>query len=194
MGLRTNFLIQIGLALVEVQSGAVLARFLSYVAQPEGTCWEERCVNEFWSKRPALFEKAKRGIASAPPADEVARLLVEWVRNVVADPDHTRLVTDTPGFDLAWLDWLLGSFNHSYLVGGKYIDVLDVGSWYLGLGGDCDPDASSEKAALRALDIKEFPKFEYEHTHDAADDAASIVLRAAFVMRALQGQTVSAQA
>jgi hypothetical protein len=67
-----------------------------------------------------------------------------------------------------------------------YNDVLDVGSWYLGLNDQCYPDASSKKASLCVLGVSTEPVFEFEHTHDAADDAAHIALRAAWVMRSLE--------
>ena len=195
MGLRANFLVQVGLALVEVQSGSVLARFSSYVAQPEGTVWEPRCVAEFWSKHPELFEKAKRGVAEAPESAEVARLLLDWVAGVVRDPmqRQTRLVSDTSGFDVSRLDWLLGDVSHLYLFtdadGNRvYTDTLDVGSWYLGLGRECDPNASAQKASRLALGVAEEPKFEFDHTHNAADDAANIALRAAWVMRTVEAE------
>ncbi len=193
-GLRSNFLIQVGLALVEVQSGAVLARFSSYVAQPPGTVWEKRCVDEFWSKHPELFDKAKAGVAAAPSADQVASNLLAWVRARVPAGGDTRLVTDTAGFDLAWLDWLLGDRSHFYIFerDGQPVrtDVLDVGSWYLGLAGECDPEASAKAASLRALGVEVEPMFEFTHTHDAADDAAAIALRAAWVMRTLHQRSL----
>ena len=190
--MRTNFLVQVGLALVEVQSGALLARFTSYVAQPDGTTWEQRCLEQHWYKYPDLYEKAKIGLLNADSDAVVAARLLDWVRAAVIDPANTRLVTDTPGFDLGWLNWLLGtqSRSYSYLFedsngGLLYRDALDVGSWFLGLGGECDPEASSQAAALKALDVKSEPKFEFQHTHDAADDAANIAVRAAWVMRSM---------
>lgn len=187
MGLRSNFLIQIGLALVHVPTGHLLARFSSYVAQPPGTTWEKRCVDEFWSKHPEIYAKAQKGVADAPPAEHIAKSLMAWIRTHVVCPDQTRLITDTPGFDLAWLDWLLGDRSHLYLFetdDGKPMmtDVLDVSSWYLGIGKVCDPMESSKKAVLSVIK-RPFPDFEFKHTHDAADDATLIAMRAAWVMR-----------
>jgi len=189
MGVRENSLIQIGFCLVRVSDGTIVSRFSSYVQQPPNTKWEERCVREFWEKHPDQFERAKQGVSKAPPADEVARNLLEWVRTNVTDITTTRLITDTAGFDLAWLDWLLGDRSHLYLFEHDGVpvktDVLDVGSWYLGLGGEMDPEASSKKAVLRALGKDAFPDFGVVHDHDAANDAALIALRAAWVMRSM---------
>lgn len=185
MGLRRHFLIQVGFALIDVRTGTVVARFSSYVAQPPGTGWEQRCVDEFWSKHPEQWERAKKGIETAPSVDEVAADIKTWIRENVTQPANTRLVVNTPGFDCAWLDWLLGDVSHLYLL-GAYSDVLEVSSWYLGLARVCDPDASSKKASLAALGETEEPVFAVEHDHDAANDAAATALRAAWVMRRVQ--------
>lgn len=192
MGLRTNFLIQIGLALVDVEKGTVVDSFSSYVAQPPGTTWEERCVKDFWEKNPEQYERAKIGLASAPSSDEVAKELMKWVESVVADPDNTRLVVDTAGFDAARLDMLLGSRSHAYLFTDpttkrpKYTDALEISSWYFGVANVCDPDASSWKESLRALGEEAETDFGVAHDHDAANDAAVIALRAAWAMRQLR--------
>lgn len=190
MGLIRNFLIQIGLALVEVETGKLVAQFQSYVRQPPGTDWEPRCVAEFWSKHPALFERARAEVQDAPPAGDVSQTLLDWVREHVKDPEHTHLVVDTPGFDLAWLDVLLGDRSHLYLFerDGKpmYQDVLDVSSWYLGLGRECDPGASSKKTSLRALGETHEPVLGVVHTHSAADDAAHTATRAAWAMKRVE--------
>ena len=185
MGLRTNFLIQVGLALVDVAAGKVVARFSSYVSQPPDTEWEPRCVAEFWEKHPAQWERAKAGVAAAPSREQVRHDLIEWIRANVRDPKNTRLVVNTPGFDCAWLDWLLGDVSHLYVVGGEYADVLEVSSWYLGLGRVANPDASSRNVSRSVVGVEEEPDLGVEHDHDAANDAAATASRAAWVMRQL---------
>lgn len=189
MGLRTNFCAQVGLGLVDVESGEELARFSTYVAQPPGTTWEERCVREFWEKHPDQWERVKRGIATAPPVGEVALAIKDFFRMRVVDPVNTRVVSDTPGFDLAWIDTILGDTSYLYWFTDPqtglpmYQDVLDVGSWYLGLARVCDPAASALGESRRALGVKEEPDLGVEHDHDAANDAVHIAKRAAWAFR-----------
>ena len=95
------------------------------------------------------------GVAQAPDASTVAAALLAWVRAVVGNKAaDTRIITDTAGFDMAWLDMLLGDRSHQYLFEDGdgtpvYTDVLNVGSWYLGLGRECDPNESSKGVSRR---------------------------------------------
>jgi len=193
MGLRSNFLIQIGLALIDTETLEVLNRFSSYVAQPQGTCWEQRCVDEFWSKHTRLFKQAQERVADAPDSETVRKDLLFWINENVCDPSNTRLVVDTPGFDTSWLDTLLGDRSHLYLFSDKsgnpvYTDVLERSSWFLGLGKVPDPDGSSKTTAKNVMKANgidtEWP-VHVMHTHDAADDAAFIAVTTAYVMNGL---------
>ena len=190
MGLRSNFLVQMGLALISVELGEVVRRFSSYVRQPAGTTWEPRCVDEFWAKHPEAWERAKLALLTAPEESVVRERLLEWLAGM---PAGTRLVTDTPGYDVAWLDYLLYDRSHMYLFTGKesgkpeYNDVLDASSWCIGLAWKSDPDLSWKKCALRVAgdhDMTALPVFPgVEHDHDAANDAAHTGLLVAWVMR-----------
>lgn len=182
MGLRTNFVLQIGLAEVDVETGRVLRKFQSFIAQPENTEWEERCVREFWSKHPERFEFVKNAIVNAPSRDEVATSVLSWLKDCDKD---ARFVVDTPGFDLAWLDSILGHTSHLYAF-GNYRDVLDLSSWYLGLGSVAHPDESSKNALCKRLGLEKLPDLGTKHTHDAGDDAENMAVVAAFAFRSLR--------
>jgi inhibitor of KinA sporulation pathway (predicted exonuclease) len=183
-GIRANFLIQVGLALVDRSSKTILASFSSYVRKPIGCDWEKRCVDEFWSKHPELWEQAKIECETAPPLDIVAGMVKDFIRKHVEDPEHTTLVYDTAGYDAAWFHYLLGDDDDHYIL-GKYRDSIDVSSFYLGIARSTDSQGSSKAAVQVALGFK-FPEWPVQHTHRAEEDAAVIALNYAAVIDQLE--------
>jgi len=191
-----HFLVEIGMSLVHRESEKVVTTFSSFVAQPAGTGWEPRCVREFWNQLPGdAFARAKEELERAPPAQTVRDNLLMWVRKNVSDPSNTIVATDTPGFDVCWLNHLLRDRSHLYLFTDEqgepmFTPYLDTSSWYLGLNEVLDPNSSSYEAAEEvvsgltgstgSLDI-----YRALHTHRASDDATSIGLKLAHVMNAL---------
>jgi hypothetical protein len=186
-GLRANFMTCLGAALVDVAAGTVVARYKSYVAQPPGRVWERRCVDEFWSKFPALWETTKAEVWVARGGDVVAAEFKSWVRDNVVDPARTTVVFDTAGFDQSWVDELLGDTSCLYLL-GEYRSTRDLSSFCLGMGLSpfCD-DAPSSKGAAAAKWGFAFPEWGathgVTHDHDPSNDAAVIGLNAAFASR-----------
>jgi hypothetical protein len=176
----------------------VVAKYSSYVAQPEGTDWEQRCVDEFWSKHPEMYQRTLAEVARAPPAEQVAASVLLWIQMTLPDQRSTRLVVNTPGFDLCWLDHLLRDPSHLYIFcdgNGErvYTDVLELSSWLHGLRGNCDPNGSSSAAAAAVVTahgapVEPLAAFADSHDHDAANDAAATAQTAAYVMRALQSK------
>jgi len=181
--LRHNFMIQIGLSLINTETYEVINKFSSYISQPNGTVWEERCVKEFWSKYPDQWERAKNGIKNAPDEIEVSKQIMEFIGK--CPQNDICLVVDTPGFDISWFDLLIShqDKSHLYIFNDKYNDAIEVSSWYLGTGFVCDPNASSKKTILNTIQEKEFPKWSVVHDHNAANDATVMVLNLAWIMR-----------
>ncbi len=180
-GLGTNFMTQIGAAIVDVERGVTVATWESYVAQPEGRVWEERCVREFWSKpeNAARWEETKAEVAAARPAAEVAAEFRAWVAEHGATPDDTTIIFDTAGFDQSWVDQMLGDGSCLYLLGG-YKQPRDASSWYVGMGlrSPAENVDSESEAAADTWGIA-WPEFHVKHDHHPAHDAELMVLRLA---------------
>jgi len=180
-GLRTNFMTAIGAALVQCGSGEKVAGFQSYLAQPEATDWEQRCVDEFWSKFPDVWEETKKKVAAASHPDVVMDRFRKWVLEVTKDK-KVKIVFDTSGFDQAWVDYYLGNISCLYLL-GYYDQPMDISSYMRGVGKGGFGD-SGKKSFTKATGI-EFPEWEEKHDHNPENDATCIAKNAAFVFKTL---------
>lgn len=180
-GLKTNFMTQLGGALVDPNTMEKIAGFNEYLPQPEGTTWEERCVVEFWEKNPERYEETKKGVANAKPIEEVMQRFKDWAKEV-SKIKKTFIVFDTPGFDQAWIDYYLGDMSCLYLT-GSYEQPIDISSYMSGAGKGAF-DGSSKKDFSKAIG-KEFPKWNVSHDHHPENDATVIALNACFVMKEL---------
>jgi len=188
---KTNFVTQIGACCIDsakydpLNTGAcIVSRFSTYLQQPAGRGWEERCVSEFWAKHPEQWEKTKRGVAEAP-ADGVERFLA-WIKET-QDPDAAKnvLVCDNSAYDFVFLDSVLPPGRSLlYLFGDYENSPMDTHSYSLGvaerniaLGEGCN---KADKGALARLNTV-FPTFPVEHDHDAGNDAQVINLKFAHI-------------
>lgn len=180
-GLKTNFMTQLGAALVDPNSMTKIAGFNEYLPQPPGTTWEDRCVVEFWNKFPKRFEETKIGVANAKPIDEVMTRFKNWVKEVTKDK-KCMIAFDTAGFDQAWIDSYLGDTSCLYLM-GRYEQPIDISSYMSGVGKGAF-DGSSKKDFMKATGLA-FPKWDVSHDHHPENDATVIALNACFVMKAL---------
>lgn len=175
-GLRTNFMTCIGAAYID-PGGKVLGTFSEYLSQPEGTCWEQRCVDEFWLKFPDLYEETKIKVGSAAPAKEVMKRFKEWVQEISKNK-KTLIVFDTSGFDQAWVDYNLEDTSCLYLL-GYYSKPFDISAYMLGFA-KADFDSSSKKSFVSTTGVN-FPKWDVSHDHNPANDATVTGLNAWFV-------------
>lgn len=184
--LKHHFMPDIGLSVVNVPEERVVATFQSYVAQPEGRGWEPRCLEEFWlqEKNKQIYEQLLAGIKTAPPPEKVVLALVQFVREH-APKNRTTVVSDTAGYDHAWLDLLLADhpeqLSTQYLLDGSYRTPRDLNSMMLG--------ASRYPTLLHLQSIKGLTKDVigvvwpnnplFKHSHRAVSDAAFIGLNTA---------------
>ena len=180
-GLRTNFMTCLGSALISPE-GKVLGTFSSYLKQPENCVWEQRCIDEFWSKYPELFEETKKRVADAREASEVMSSFKKWVLDITKDK-KTLIVFDTSGFDQAFIDYNLGDTSCMYLL-GHYEAPFDISSYMLGVA-EAPFDNSSKKSFCKAKAV-EIPKWPVEHDHNPVNDAIVTGLNAWFVMSTLK--------
>ena len=178
-GLRTNFMTRIGAAYIS-PDGIVLGTFSEYLAQPPNCTWEQRCLDEFWSKHPELYEETVLRVASAAPASEVMARFKKWVQDITKDK-KTLIVFDTSGFDQAWVDYNLEDTSCMYLLGPDRFECpFDISSYMLGLA-QAPFDASSKKSFEKFLNVK-IPKWPVDHDHNPANDATVTGLNAWYVM------------
>lgn len=185
---KENFVTQIGACCIDSSKydpeeplSCVVSKFSTYLRQPEGRVWEERCVKEFWEKHPEQWEITKRGVLDAP-ADAVGNFL-KWVKEN-QDPDAAKnvLVCDNGAFDFAFLQSVLPPGRALlYLFGDYENSPIDSHSYSLGaaernVASHADGCNRADKGALKRLKT-EFPKFGVEHDHDAGNDAVVVGLK-----------------
>jgi hypothetical protein len=176
-GLQSNFMTCIGASLVD-STGKEIGSFSEYLAQPAACGWEQRCVDEFWSKHPALFEETKANVAKAAQPAIVMRRFRKWVLDITDGLEDVTIVFDTAGFDQAWVDYNLRDTSCLYLL-GYYKQPRDLSSYLLGV----------TKQPFQGRGVKSyeeqfgpFPELERTHDHRPANDAYVIARRAVHVL------------
>ena len=141
-GVCKHFMTQLGAALVSVETGDVVASFVSYLAQPPGTEWEERCVEQFWKKHPERYTNTLEAVKYAPQPHEVMARFKEWVL-VKTEGKNVTIVCDTAGFDVAWINHYLQDESCDFLL-GYYKSPRDLSSASVGMNAAWRaPSASS---------------------------------------------------
>lgn len=106
--LNKNAIIAIGCVVIN-EKGEELETFESYLKIPDGRVWEERCVNEFWSKNEDTLSFIKMRMKN--PIKEMI-LLEEWLNKIdLKYGSELVVLSDNPSFDFAWIDTYLHIFT-----------------------------------------------------------------------------------
>lgn len=183
-----NFMTRIGARLILQETGAVCATFRSYLAQPAGTQWERRCIEQFWLKHPQHYRDTKLALRSEPPPPSlVMSTFVDWARNCAraVGVDNLVVVSDTAGFDVGWLDHCMPDGLSMLYLFGAYKPVRDVTSFYLGVAHSTPrmDEWNAEEAAHARLGI---PYVKIPRDHAPENDARAIGTAAANVFNHLE--------
>jgi hypothetical protein len=181
-----NGLIAFGVAIGNAQTGLIEDTFQVFVRPVGGDdyVWEQRCVDEFWHRndemketKAALLKKvAEEGKSTFAAMSEFEH----WVNDGRTPEflDSLVFISDTAGYDIGWLNYLLGSCgmkSMNYIVGGSYRPIFDSSSFHRGIACKLPSDGmwGAESAAYAALkapgDMNPFAA-----NHMPVDDAMSI--------------------
>jgi hypothetical protein len=186
---------QIGAAIIDGTTGDLLdvddPTFQTYIFNGGQLKAEERCVKEFWTKEENIehYEDMMHAIGNplkSLPKEEAARSFQSWAQKNLDEYRNVTVVTDTCGFDIGGLNWLLGhnNINMIYLLHKpgsdtemRYTPQVDVDSFaegvYRAYGLKRKRDENTYNCAFRALSCKA-PAIPFMKTHHPADDAAFI--------------------
>lgn len=142
---KINFTTQVGICCLDTDKIDInniiidnnkmgISIFSSYLPQPEGSGWEDRCVTQFWEKNPELYELTKKNVENAD-SNAVEKMLAWIDENRDPDPAKNILITDNSAFDFVYFAELLVPYQRSllYLFGEYESQPIDVGNYYLGL-------------------------------------------------------------
>jgi hypothetical protein len=192
--MNAHFLVAFGAVLLRTSDRSAVETFSTYVRQPPHTCWEERCVTEFWTRdarMQALYEKACKECSDekTPGGAEALTNFVAWARGCVSKYGRENIVviTDTAGYDVGWLDRNMpAEFSMNYLL-GDYTLIRDVSSFHMGVAR-VTPHLGLWRAEERARAKLGLQKcaLPVEHDHDPVNDAFVIALEAAQIARAIE--------
>lgn len=205
--LQTHFCPEFGAALVEVESGKELWRFHTFVAQPTDRIWDQQTLSDFWlSKVPERYALITAAQNTAPSAADAMRKFVTESREAIrvhvpGGVKSVVVVSDTAGFDCAWMDSMMpldAAQSMRHLLDPNVSRPLrDVHSVYLGISGYISSDDIHEalylngkkpspyELACMALTISPIVT-SVAHTHNPADDSSCMAQRAAHIVRWLQ--------
>jgi len=187
--LALHHLIQLGAAVIDGRNTKLKERWSSYVAEQPNKAWEERCVVEFWNLHPKQFSRAKIEMAKAPNIEDVGVAFRAWLTVIFAKygENNITIVFDTSGYDYARAELLMGVQSMMYPGGiSKQSYARDFNSFCLGVAQvpPCLKPPSCKGAVAAALNFS-WPKWDVEHNHNAADDAAVIGLNFAYLSNIL---------
>ncbi len=102
--LSHNAMVALGAVAMDAE-GAMLHTFKVCLAVPPHKGWEQRCVDEFWSKQADLKAAIERD-AIAPEC--AMRGFARWLNLMdLLYGDRLVLLTDNPSFDVAWINLYL---------------------------------------------------------------------------------------
>ena len=181
---------QLGAVLYDVQGDRVISCF-NMCANQEGFVMEQRCIDDFWSRFPDLFEQLKLKCAdSKRSCYEVIDEFWKWVDDSMkALPVGADVIAigDNVAFDYGVLRFF-SKKDVAYAFGGTYKDIIDLGSYYYGLNKEMANYAttdgkSSKDCALKAVYAEEFPSFDVKHDHNAVNDAETMARRFGYIQR-----------
>jgi len=121
--MKNNFMCRFGASLVEIKTGKQLSRFSTFCKPPSDKHgWEQRCLDEFWFKpdiKP-LYDEIVAALPTAPTLAQAGNLFVSWINKQITEygGESLMFVSDTAGFDYAWLSTALpGGMSLLYLFG-----------------------------------------------------------------------------
>lgn len=140
---------------------------------PEGTDFEQKCWEEFWSKNISTLQKLKEGAVS--PAEGIKNF-ISILDGYEQDYD-VMIVTDNPSFDVGFINYYLATYLGrnplTYDSFGKYRPIFDTDCYTRGvLHMQYDNKWTSDRDVIAHLniDISEFTS----HSHTPQDDAIRI--------------------
>lgn len=97
--------------------------FEGYMNIPDDRSFEKRCYDEFWSKQKEILESIKKKMQDPK---EVMDKFVKWMDCIdLKYGDDLIVLSDTAGYDYAWLDMYLSLFTDRYSLYYRLKDIKD---------------------------------------------------------------------
>ncbi len=176
-----NGFCKLGAAIMDMDTGKPLGWF-RIAAKQDGYVKDQRCMDEFWSKHPALYEKiSKECEESKYTCEEAVEEFWKWLDSMMLEGDNPRFIGDNVPFDYSLLACFSKSRDILYAF-GTYRDIIDVGTYYCAAAGfsmnnTLETDKLSSKECIRNLLGKDIPTFPVPHDHEPDHDALNILYR-----------------
>lgn len=171
--------------------------FYRALQQPNNTGWSSETLKSFWEKpdadgvKPITAFDERRKTNKIHDCYTAMDEFVDWVREmdaaVSAKGGRLLIVTDTAGFDVAWIDTYLSRYSSKATslgdILGRYQPTRDISSFMLGVSGAIQTGNSVE-AAIQALGLSSEANWgaKFAHNHDPASDAKHIAATASFIL------------
>lgn len=202
--MRTNFMPRFGAAVVEIETGECLERFCTFVKPPSPEHgWEQRCLDEFWLRKPepgatearlaeiaavtAKYHEICAAVPTAPTPDEAGQLFMAWIGTLVArfGAQSLMFVSDTAGYDYAWLSTVLPKGTSLLYAFGSYRPVFACSNFYGGVAGVTPTHSlwGLLGACAEKLNIEKPASPTAVHDHNPMNDAETIAYEAAAIVR-----------
>jgi len=189
--LKTNFMPRFGAALVDIETLETVQRFSTFVKPPTPAhTWEKRCLDEFWTK-PDMMPKYQEilhnmNCVTTPTPDEAGVLFMEWINILVGKygQDSMMVVSDTAGYDYAWLQSILPAGMSMLYLFGHYVPTFAASNFYGGVAmvTPVEQVFGTMEACCNKLSIQK-PTNGVVHDHNPMNDAETIAYEAASIIR-----------
>ena len=205
MSLIDNFVIEFAAVVQRVGATEPFNEFYRYLGRdpPPNKKWGQMTLRGFWlnpekgvdGKTPfAVLEERCKDLKPVPRL-EATRAFIDWARVMrmrIPVADRVIVVSDTAGFDYAWLSMLMSelksadddsdcNLDHLFC---EYQPVCDMSSFYFGVAKHLGVHGAAT-TALDALNVVGFPEWVEKHAtgkHHPLDDAKCIAAKASFLV------------
>jgi len=178
-----NAMIALGCSIMDEQSNE-LETFTCFMSIPDDREWEQRCVDEFWSKQKTELYKIEKQMKD--PKQEMIRFS-EWIGAMdLKYGENLIIVSNFCAFDIAWVDYYLNIYvpehysiyyrlksNENNIKTYSFrTPIINTNSAYIGALNLLEPNKTHECDLEQKLDIQ---NKKWINDHDALNDARNIV-------------------
>jgi len=129
--LLLNSLVAVGVAVMDLNTGNLIEPLKRWTLDISNINWEQRCIDQFWSKNESLLENFKNAPNKCADMSKFALEFHKWYNEMLQKYNKFIFYTDFAVFDIAWVNIALNKANLPplYMLNGSWQNILDIDSF-----------------------------------------------------------------